>query len=228
MIAHGAWNAYKVNLVSAIFVRQASHEMLLSAALAIETRGDSLRIAAYNIGGQLLTTKGRAELIYGPAMLTGGMSLGVNSLINATTRTALAVAQTAKTGQSLAAAESAGAETYYRTMSQTHYEQLLATGKLPATAETFISPSLNYARQYAGVTVQFALRGGTTDSLLNIGVRNAGLGGEMFESLPLVQKGWTSSNAFFKLEGDVINVGLGRGTALETFNNNILTFGLPK
>lgn len=111
-------------------------------------------------------------------------------------------------------------------MSQAHYEQLLKTGKLPATSETFLSPSLQYAKQYNGVTVGFTLRGGTTESLMNIGVRNAGLTGEAFQSLPLVQRGWTSNSAFFKLEGDVINIGLGRGTALETFNNNILTFGL--
>jgi hypothetical protein len=38
-----------------------------------------------------------------------------------------------------------------------------------------------------------------------------------------------SSSAFFKLEGNVINVGLGRGSALNTFNNNIVNFNLvPK
>jgi hypothetical protein len=47
-----------------------------------------------------------------------------------------------------------GTETFFRTMSQDHYEQLLNTGKLPATSETFISPSLEYAQQYNGVTVK--------------------------------------------------------------------------
>jgi hypothetical protein len=122
-----------------------------------------------------------------------------------------------------------GTETFYRTMSQAHYDQLLATEKLPTTVETFISPSLQYAQQYNGVTVQFGMRAGTTDSLLGMGVRNAGLGGGAYDVLPLVQRGWGSSSALFKVEGDVVNIGLGRGSALNTFNNNIVNFNLvPK
>jgi hypothetical protein len=122
-----------------------------------------------------------------------------------------------------------GTETFYRTMSQANYDALAATGKLPATSETFISPSLEYAQQYNGVTVQFNVQAGTTDSLLGMGVRNAGLNGGAYGNLPLVQSGWGSSSAFFKLEGNVVNVGLGRGSALNTFNNNIVNFNLvPK
>jgi RHS repeat-associated protein len=117
-------------------------------------------------------------------------------------------------------------ETFYRTMSQSNYDQLLATGKLPATSETFVSPSLEYASQYKGVAVQFTMQSGTTDSLLGMGVRNAGLSGGAYDSLPLVQRGWGSSSAFFKLEGVVVNIGLGRGTALDTFNNMIVNFRL--
>ena len=95
--------------------------------------------------------------------------------------------------------------------------------------ETFISPSLEYASQYDGVTVQFSVKAGTTDSLMGIGVRNAGLTAEPYGSLPLVQKGWTAGNAFFKTEGGTINIGLGKGTALDTFNGNILDFApVPK
>jgi len=122
-----------------------------------------------------------------------------------------------------------GTETFYRTVSQANYDSLLATGKLPATSETFISPSLEYASKYNGVTVQFGVQAGTTDSLLGMGVRNAGLNGGAYGNLPLVQSGWGSSSAFFKLEGNVVNVGLGRGSALNTFNNNIVNFNLvPK
>ena len=32
------------------------------------------------------------------------------------------------------------------------------------------------------------------------------------------------TNAFFKFETTVVNIGLGKGAALDTFNNNILTF----
>ena len=50
-----------------------------------------------------------------------------------------------------------------RTMSQANYDTLMATGKLPATSETFISPSLEYAQQYNVVTVQFNMQAGTQD-----------------------------------------------------------------
>jgi RHS repeat-associated protein len=125
-------------------------------------------------------------------------------------------------------AEAGGGETFFRTMSEEHYAELRATGRLPATSETFISPSLEYASKYNGVTVQFNLQAGTTDSLLGMGVRNAGLGGS-YGNLPVVQSGWGWSGAFFKQEGNVVNIGLGRGPALDTFNDNIVNFNLvPK
>ncbi|WHY84549.1 hypothetical protein QNH39_18040 [Neobacillus novalis] len=37
-----------------------------------------------------------------------------------------------------------------------------------------------------------------------------------------VIKGWTSNHAYFKGEGDQINIGLGRGAALDIFNKNII------
>ena len=48
-----------------------------------------------------------------------------------------------------------------------------------------------------------------------------------------VSKGWTQSNAIFKGEGRTgnkstsfaqINIGLGKGKALDIFNNNIIKF----
>jgi hypothetical protein len=62
-----------------------------------------------------------------------------------------------------------------------------------------------------------------------MGVKNAGLNGGAYGNLPLVQSGWGSSSAFFKLEGNVVNIGLGQGSALNTFNSNIVNFNLvPK
>jgi len=157
---------------------------------------------------------------------TVGDTLDVPALANGTLTSSSKNAIVAAQELSDATAADTGAETFYRTMSQTHYDQLLNTGRLPATSETFISPSLGYASQYDGVTVQFGMKAGTTDSLLGMGVRNSGLSGGVYDSLPLVQKGWGSSSAFFKIEGDVVNVGLGKGAALDTFNNNILNFKL--
>jgi hypothetical protein len=124
-----------------------------------------------------------------------------------------------------------GTETFYRTISQANYDTLMATGKLPATSETFISPSLEYAQQYNGVTVQLNAQAGTQNALMGMGVRNsaAGFAGTAYEGLPSVSGGWTSSSAFFKWEGGTVNIGLGNGSALNTFNNNLVNFSLvPK
>jgi RHS repeat-associated protein len=119
-------------------------------------------------------------------------------------------------------------ETFYRSMSQAHYDQLLATGKLPATAETFISPTKAFAANYDGVLVQFNVRGGTTQALRGIGVRDFASNTALrYGDLPTASKGWTSSSALFKTEGGAnpqINIGLGRGAALDVFNSNILNF----
>ncbi len=128
-------------------------------------------------------------------------------------------------------AEAAEGETFYRTMSQANYGVLLSTGQIPATEETFISPSLEYASQYSGVTVQFNVQAGTENALMGMGVRNsaAGFTGTAYEGLPTVGGGWTDTSAFFKWEGGSVNIGLGNGSALNTFNNNIVSFGLvPK
>jgi hypothetical protein len=113
-------------------------------------------------------------------------------------------------------------------MSQANYEGLLSMGQIPATGETFISPSLQFAQQYNGVTVQFDVQAGTTEPLMDMGVRNSanGFGGTAYESLPIVNSGWTSTNAYFKWENGVVNVGLGNGPALNTFNSNIVNFSL--
>lgn len=111
-------------------------------------------------------------------------------------------------------------------MSKKHYKRLLATGNLPATAETFISPSLEYVRKYRGVTVEFSLKAGTEGSLLSIGVRNAGNVEGVYGSLPIVKEGWTATSAYFKSERKLINIGLGKGPALNIFNGSILNFNL--
>jgi hypothetical protein len=116
-------------------------------------------------------------------------------------------------------------ETFYRSMSRANYEQLVQTGKLPATAETFISPTQAFAADYRGVLVEFNLQAGATDALRSVGVRDTSvLAGQLYGDLPLVQRGWASSNAFFKAEGAQVNIGLGQGGALDIFNANILNF----
>jgi len=45
-----------------------------------------------------------------------------------------------------------------------------------------------------------------------------------YPDMPLVSSGWTSSSAFFKGEGGILNISLGRGPALDIFNNGIVGF----
>jgi hypothetical protein len=42
--------------------------------------------------------------------------------------------------------------------------------------------------------------------------------------MPLVSKGWNAVSAFFKAEGGQVNIGLGRGPALDIFNNAMTGF----
>uniref|UniRef100_UPI0010F966D2 pre-toxin TG domain-containing protein n=1 Tax=Chitinivorax sp. B TaxID=2502235 RepID=UPI0010F966D2 len=125
--------------------------------------------------------------------------------------------------------EAVRGETFFRTMSPDHYERLMATGKLPATAETFISPTRAFSESYDGVLVQFNMKPGALSALESIGVRDtSALTKAMYSNMSLVSKGWPSSNAFFKAEGAQINIGLGGGAALDTFNVYIHSFSMVK
>lgn len=115
------------------------------------------------------------------------------------------------------------AETFYRTMSKADYDTFVKTGKMPATSETFLSPTQSFSEGYNGVTVEFKVNSGTTNSLEAIGVRDTGnLTKKVYSDMPTVQKGWASNNAYFKTEDNQINIGLGNGKALDIFNDNII------
>lgn len=120
-----------------------------------------------------------------------------------------------------------GKTAFYSNMSADDYATLQSTGKIPKGTETFISPNATYASQYNGVTVKFTVRNRTVNWLAKIGVRDtSALVSSTYPSMPVVSKGWMAANAFFKAECDIINIGLGFGTALELFNRGILLFGL--
>lgn len=112
-------------------------------------------------------------------------------------------------------------EVYYRTMSQSDYDYLRMTGELPATRETFISPTKAFSSDYDRVMVRFELNNGTTSMLEKIGLSNgdrAPLAKEIYPNMPHVSGvKWTENFAFFKAEGEQINIGLGKGKALEVF-----------
>ena len=128
-------------------------------------------------------------------------------------------------------------EVFYRAMTKTDLETLKSTGKLTASSETFTSPTLTYIKNtgYNGTIVKFQMKTGTIDKLVKIGVRNDS-GEKMmlnFSKMDRVKKGWTTNNALFKTEGgnyniEQVNIGLGKGKALEIFNENIINFEIIK
>jgi RHS repeat-associated protein len=140
---------------------------------------------------------------------------------------ARALAAAAEASGVRVAPEAAAPETFFRTMSKVNFEQLQTTGRVPATSETFISPSQEYARGYNGVTVKFSVRAGTQDALAGIGIRDSSaVSSVAYPDMPSPQNfsGWTRTSAYFKGEGGVLNIGLGRGPALDIFNDAILGF----
>jgi hypothetical protein len=119
-------------------------------------------------------------------------------------------------------AEAGAGETYFRTMSEADLNTLKTTGAVPSTGETFISESAQESARYDGATVQFSVQAGTKDALTSIGVRDtSALASGAYPDMPIVSGGWAETNAFFKGEGDLINIGLGRGSALDLFNQAI-------
>jgi len=92
-----------------------------------------------------------------------------------------------------------------------------------------ISPTRSFSEGYDGTLVEFTVNPGTRQQLADIGVRdNSPIVREEFPDMPPVSKGWKENSAFFKGEGGTenpqINIGLGDGRALNTFNENIQGF----
>jgi hypothetical protein len=88
---------------------------------------------------------------------------------------------------------------------------------------------MSFSESYQGVLVRFQTAAGTTDALMEIGVRAHGTkSAELLPGLPVVKRRWGNRNALFKPEGNQINIGLGKGTALELFNQSIRGFEVIK
>lgn len=113
------------------------------------------------------------------------------------------------------------------------------------TSETFTSPNIEYikAKNYGnnGRIVKFYTNSGTFNSLEAIGVRNDGTAKMLgyFPNMPHIStvppnESWLQTKALFKTEGSQlappigpsgqVNIGLGKGSAIDVFNQNIKTF----
>jgi hypothetical protein len=120
-------------------------------------------------------------------------------------------------------------EVFYRTISKADYDALVATKKLNATSETFTSPTQAFSEAYNGYLVKFLVNTGSINKLVAIGVTDGSADVKTkFGTLPAVFSGWGATKAYFKKEGTQVNIGLGTGTALSTFNTNLKEYELIK
>ena len=135
----------------------------------------------------------------------------------------------------LAAQHTYQGNTAYRTMSVEHFKILQKTRKVSATSETMISASAKYSSKYTGVLVEFEMKDGWYDELVSMGVQDdSKIVKDNCTCMSTVESGWSKNDqAYFKGEtmnkkerdfDKVLNIGLGQGGALDSFNSNIASF----
>jgi hypothetical protein len=136
-------------------------------------------------------------------------------------------------------------EVFYRGMTKSDYDFLVANKKLQVTSSTsemFTSPSLEYIKSVGygseGVIVKIQAKPGTLHALEVKGIRDQSTrAGQLYPNMPNPEKpaGWMErGEVYFKTETikntDIrqVNIGLGRNTSenggLKLFNDNILGF----
>ncbi|NHZ67062.1 hypothetical protein [Massilia genomosp. 1] len=113
-----------------------------------------------------------------------------------------------------------------------HYEKFMETGVLHATGETSTSPAIWYASKYAvneaeEVLVKFALKPGTMEKLLDIGIASEAGTKQLFSKLPMTPSGkakWGENHARIKFEQYQVTTALGsqNGKAVKIFSENIV------
>lgn len=118
----------------------------------------------------------------------------------------------------------------YRIISSEHYEEPLKTNRVLGTGETTTSPTLDFSEKYEGYLVQFKVKRGIIKQLEKIGVaaRNHREILRLYPSLDKDIPPWSEEFARFKLERNQINIALGKGRALDLFNDNIIEFKLVR
>ena len=116
-------------------------------------------------------------------------------------------------------------EVIYRTISQSDYDQLLSSGRMPGTTETSTSPLQAFSEDYDGVLVKYYVNLGTIDDLRVIGrTDGSNLVRSQFGEMPQAVSGWIDNFIRFKKEGTQVNIQLGRGPGIDIFNNNLIAF----
>ncbi|GGW49142.1 hypothetical protein [Arenibacter certesii] len=121
-------------------------------------------------------------------------------------------------------------EVFYRAISKSNYDDLEANNRLLGTGECTTSPNQSFSEDYNGYLMKFKLKLGTINDLIDIGITDGSiLVKQQFGDLPTNQDiggNWNQTRARFKKEGTQVNIALGKGTALQIFNDNLLEFEL--
>ena len=120
-------------------------------------------------------------------------------------------------------------EIIYRTITQDDYNRLLSTGRMPPSStlrrETSTSPFQAFSEDYDGVLVKWYVNLGTIDDLRVIGRTDGStLVASQFGDMPQAVSGWPDDFVRFKKEGTQVNIQLGVGPGLDTFNDNLIAF----
>jgi|GEM_PF-4833768 len=188
--------------------------------------------------GGVSRAKALSDKIDREGLTTGNLALVLGNTLVSTAAGTMSALNVGAAAGSVVNSLSNDSEFLYRIMSNSDYQEYNQTGKVPATAETFTSPSLEYlkTKNYNGTLVEFELKPGTTEALESIGVRDVSAAASVqYGSMPyqFEVNDWTMNNAYFKGEGknisgleDLVNIGLGRGKALDIFNGNIISHRL--
>lgn len=115
--------------------------------------------------------------------------------------------------------------TFYRTMDPAHVDVLKRTGKMPGTRETCISPTLAFSMNYDGVLVKFTVKETMMGDLVKDGFKHTSAWLMMkCPCMKEMRRGWNQDGAAFKTEGAQLNICLGVGKGLDTFNDSIVSF----
>lgn len=117
---------------------------------------------------------------------------GVSSgTVDTTQKVVSTVSNNNKVGDLTFYAEENGYEVYYRTMSLENYESFKKTGKILPTGETTISPTQAFSEGYDGVLIKFKVKKGTTEKLVDIGVRDgSSILADEFPNMPKSRNEW--------------------------------------
>lgn len=120
-----------------------------------------------------------------------------------------------------------GGEVIYRTISQSHYDDLLASGKLQGTGETTTAGVIGEAQGYNGITVKFYVKNGTINEFVANGrmaQSSHTLVTQQFGITQVAPSGWNTQFVRFKQENGLVNIQLGNGPGLNILNNNLIGF----